>query len=136
MLNKDLEHIISKAVDIVRKNRHEYLTLEHILLSSIQVGPGREIIEACGGNPGEVEAQIMFFLNTELESLPNDVEHVLVQTVAVQRVMQNALHHVETSGRDKMNIGDIFAATMEEIDSHASYLLASRALPGWTSSTT
>ncbi|MDL2306439.1 ATP-dependent Clp protease ATP-binding subunit ClpA [Desulfovibrio sp. OttesenSCG-928-C06] len=128
MLNKDLEHIISKAVDIVRKNRHEYLTLEHIMLASIQVGPGREIIEACGGNAGEVEAQIMFFLNTELESLPNDVEHVLVQTVAVQRVMQNALHHVETSGRDKMNIGDIFAATMEEIDSHASYILAQQGI--------
>jgi ATP-dependent Clp protease ATP-binding subunit ClpA len=123
MLNKDLEHIISKAVDLVRKNRHEYLTLEHIVLASIRVGSGRDIIEGCGGNIGEVETQLIFFLNTELDSLPDNVEHVLVQTVAVQRVMQNALHHVETSGRDKMNIGDIFAAILEEEDCPAAYIL-------------
>ncbi|MDR2825449.1 MAG: ATP-dependent Clp protease ATP-binding subunit, partial [Deltaproteobacteria bacterium] len=123
MLNKELEIIISKAVELVRKNRHEYLTLEHILLASIRTGSGRDIIEGCGGDAGEVEKQLIFFLNTELASLPADIEHVLVQTVAVQRVMQNALHHVETSGRDKMNIGDIFAAILEENDCHAAYIL-------------
>lgn len=128
MLNKELENIISRAVEMVRRNRHEFLTLEHILLASIQLGPGRDIIEGCGGNAGEVEAQLLFFLNTELDSLPGNIEHVLVQTVAVQRVLQNAVNHVESSGRSKMGIGDVFAAVMEEDDSHAAYILAQQGI--------
>jgi ATP-dependent Clp protease ATP-binding subunit ClpA len=123
MLNKDLEKIISVAVELVRKKRHEYLTLEHILLASIRVGSGREIIEGCGGNAGEIEKQLVSFLNTAIESMPEGMEHVLVQTVAVQRVMQTALQHVESSGRDKMNTGDVFAAILEEEDCPAAYLL-------------
>ncbi|MDR1241540.1 MAG: ATP-dependent Clp protease ATP-binding subunit ClpA [Deltaproteobacteria bacterium] len=123
MLNKDLEKIISVAVELVRNKRHEYLTLEHILLASIRVGSGREIIEGCGGNAGEIEKQLLSFLNTALESMPEGVEHVLVQTVAVQRVMQTALQHVESSGRDTMNTGDVFAAILEEEDCPAAYLL-------------
>lgn len=123
MLDKDLERIFSKAVSLVHKNRHEYLTLEHIVLSAIRAGSGRELIEACGGNSGEVEAQLLFFLNTEVYALPDGVEHVLVQTAAVQRVMQNAVQHVQSSGRSKMCIGDVLAAVMEE-ESHAASILA------------
>lgn len=123
MLNKEIEHIISKAVEIVRQNRHEYLTLEHILLAAIKVGPGKEVIEACGGNSGEVESQLTLYINTELDPVPADVEHVLVQTVAVQRVMQNALRHVESSGREKMTTGDLMAALLEEENCYASYFL-------------
>lgn len=123
MLSKDLETIIGKAVEMVRQKRHEYLTLEHILLASINMGPGRDIIEGCGGNADELKVQLNLFLNTELETLPEEAEHVLVQTVAVQRSMQNALRHVETSGRSKMGLGDLFAAILEEEDCHAAYLL-------------
>lgn len=128
MLNKEIEHIISKAVEIVRQNRHEYLTLEHILLAAIKVGPGKEIIESCGGNASEVESQLVLYINTELDPVPADVEHVLVQTVAVQRVMQNALRHVESSGREKMNTGDLLAALLEEENCYASYFLAQQGI--------
>lgn len=128
MLNKEIEHIISKAVEIVRQNRHEYLTLEHILLAAIKVGPGREIIEACGGNASEIESQLVLYINAELDPIPADVEHVLVQTVAVQRVMQNALRHVESSGREKMNTGDLMAALMEEENCYASYFLVQQGI--------
>lgn len=124
MLNKELETAISKAIELVRKHRHEYLTLEHILLAAIRLGPGRDIIEGCGANSGEVEEQLMLFLNTELETVPEEIEHVLVQTVAVQRVMQNALRHVESSGRSKMTVGDLIAAVLEENDCYAAYYLA------------
>lgn len=128
MLNKEIENIISKAVEIVRKNRHEYLTLEHILLAAVKVGPGKKIIEACGGNANEVESQLVLYINTELDPVPEDVEHVLVQTVAVQRVMQNALRHVESSGREKMNTGDLLAALMEEENCYASYFLVQQGI--------
>lgn len=128
MLNKEIEQIISKAVEIVRENRHEYLTLEHILLASIKVGPGKDIIEACGGNASEVESQLVLYINTELDPVPANVEHVLVQTVAVQRVMQNALRHVESSGREKMNTGDLLAALLEEENCYASYFLVQQGI--------
>lgn len=128
MLNKEIEQIISKAVEIVRQNRHEYLTLEHILLAAIKVGPGKEVIAACGGNANEVESQLTLYINTELDPVPADVEHVLVQTVAVQRVMQNALRHVESSGREKMNTGDLLAALLEEENCYASYFLVQQGI--------
>jgi ATP-dependent Clp protease ATP-binding subunit ClpA len=122
MQNKDIEHILGAAVEIVRHNRHEYLTLEHILLASIKVGAGREIIESCGGDAGEVETDLIHYINTEIEQIPRGVEHVLVQTDAVQRVIQRALKHVESSGREKMNLGDLLAAIIEE-DCYASFFL-------------
>ncbi len=128
MLNKEIEHIIGKAVEIVRHNRHEYLTLEHILLAAIKLGPAREIIDACGGSAGEVESQLVLYINTELESVPEDVEHVLVQTDAVQRVMQHALRHVESSGRDKMNTGDLLASILEEENCEAAYFLTQQGI--------
>jgi ATP-dependent Clp protease ATP-binding subunit ClpA len=122
MQNKDIEHILGTAVEIVRHNRHEYLTLEHILLASIKVGAGREIIESCGGDAGEVETDLVHYINTEIEQVPRGIEHVLVQTDAVQRVIQRALKQVENSGREKMNLGDLLAAIIEE-DCYASFFL-------------
>ena len=123
MLSKELEAIISKAIELVRLHRHEYLTLEHMLLAALILGPARGIIDACGGNAADIQEQLDLFINTELEAVPEDMEHVLVQTVAVQRVMQNALHHVENSGRAKMTVGDLLAAILEEKDCYAVYYL-------------
>lgn len=123
MLSKELENIISDAVAAVRRNRHEYLTLEHILLASIHAGPGRDIIEGCGGSALEVLKELEAFLDTELEVLDDGNEHVLAQTVAVQRVLNKAMHHVESSGKSKMTFGDFLAALMEHEDSHAAFIL-------------
>ncbi|MCL1889420.1 MAG: ATP-dependent Clp protease ATP-binding subunit ClpA [Desulfovibrionaceae bacterium] len=123
-MNKELEQIIRKSVELVQQARHEYLTLEHILLAAIKAGPGKALIASCGGSPHETAEQLEQYLNTELnKSQIRQDSFDFIQTVAVQRAMDRAARQVVSSGRDKMDLVDLLASIMEEEDCYAAFLL-------------
>ena len=127
MLGKHLEAVLTAAVVEAQRRRHEYLTLEHLLLAITEERYGEEILEACGVDVFLVRQRLEAFFKKELISLPKGTRIDVVQTLAVQRVLQRALRQIQDAGRDTLEIGDILAAMLEE-ESHAGYFLLSQGI--------
>src|SRR5512147_1422197 len=124
MLSPELQATLQRAVDDVRGRRHEYLTLEHLLLSALDDPTGADIITKCGGDTEKLRGELERFLDEQVEELPEEVEDVGPdQTLAFQRVLQRAAMHVQAAGRAQMTTGNVLASMFRERDSHAVYLL-------------
>ncbi len=127
MLGKHLEAALAAAVADVQSRRHEYLTLEHLLMAITGERYGEEILESCGVDVSAVRHRLEDFFKTYLTALPNGAKVEVVQTLAVQRVLQRAMRQIQDAGRDTMEIGDVLAAMLEE-DSYAGYFLLSQGI--------
>jgi len=125
MLSKTLERVLTSAVKEVKRRGHEYLTLEHLLFAMLQEETGRDILMHCGVNVVRLKHQLERFFNEHMETLPQDSSTEVVQTLGVQRVLQRAIMHMQTSGKQQVELGDVLAAFFEEEDSYAVYFLKS-----------
>ncbi|NJB66607.1 ATP-dependent Clp protease ATP-binding subunit ClpA [Desulfobaculum xiamenense] len=125
MLSKRLENVLSSAVKEVKRRSHEYLTLEHLLYAVLLEETGRDILVNCGVNVIRLKHQLERFFIDHMEILPEDHTGEVVQTLGVQRVLQRAILHIQSSGREKVDVGDVLAALFEEDDSYAVYFLRS-----------
>src|SRR5688572_7439308 len=123
MLSPELQATLQRAVDDVRGRRHEYLTLEHLLLSALDDPTGADIVTKCGGDTEKLRGDLERFLDEEVDELPEDEESGPDQTLAFQRVLQRAAMHVQAAGRAQMTTGNVIASMFRERDSHAVYLL-------------
>ncbi|HEY4060062.1 MAG TPA: ATP-dependent Clp protease ATP-binding subunit ClpA [Kofleriaceae bacterium] len=123
MLSPELQATLQRAVDDVRERRHEYLTLEHLLLSILDDPSGADIVTKCGGDIEKLRGDLERFLDEEVDELPDGEESGPDQTLAFQRVLQRAAMHVQAAGRQQMTTGNVIASMFRERDSHAVYLL-------------
>ncbi|MCE9579122.1 MAG: ATP-dependent Clp protease ATP-binding subunit ClpA [Deltaproteobacteria bacterium] len=123
MLSPELQATLQRAVSDVRRRRHEYLTLEHLLLAMLEDPAGKDIIKKCGGDHEELRVELEDFLEENVEELPEGEEPGPEQTLAFQRVLQRAAMHVQGAGRAQMTTGNLIVAMYRERDSHAVYLL-------------
>ena len=127
MLGKHLEAALAAAVADVQARRHEYLTLEHLLMAITEERYGEEILESCGVDVLAVQRRLEDFFKAYLSALPDGSKIEVVQTLAVQRVLQRAMRQIQDAGRETLEIGDILAAMLEE-DSYAGYFLLSQGI--------
>jgi ATP-dependent Clp protease ATP-binding subunit ClpA len=123
MLSPELQQTLQRAVDDVRGRRHEYLTLEHLLLAILDDPSGVDIVTKCGGDTEKLRGELERFLDDQVEELPEGEESGPDQTLAFQRVLQRAAMHVQAAGRQQMTTGNVLASMFRERDSHAVYLL-------------
>jgi ATP-dependent Clp protease ATP-binding subunit ClpA len=123
MLSPELQATLQRAVDDVRGRRHEYLTLEHLLLSILDDPSGADIVVKCGGDVDKLRGELERFLEEQVDELPDGEESGPDQTLAFQRVLQRAAMHVQAAGRQQMTTGNVIASMFRERDSHAVYLL-------------
>ncbi|MCL1985423.1 MAG: AAA family ATPase, partial [Betaproteobacteria bacterium] len=123
MIGKHLQWVLSYAVNEVRSRCHEYLTLEHLLYAIAFEPHGRDILENCGGSVAVLCENLEHFFKTHLERVGEEAAQEVVQTLSVQRVLHSAMQHISSAGRDKVEIGDVLAAILEEEDSYACYYL-------------
>ncbi|MCX5742105.1 MAG: ATP-dependent Clp protease ATP-binding subunit ClpA [Proteobacteria bacterium] len=123
MLSPELQSTLQRAVEDVRVRRHEYLTLEHLLLSILDDPTGAEIVTKCGGDPDSLRGDLERFLDEQVDELPEGEDSGPDQTLAFQRVLQRAAMHVQAAGRQQMTTGNVLASMFRERDSHAVYLL-------------
>src|ERR1700704_1110070 len=123
MLPPELQAPLQRAVDDVRGRRHEYLTLEHLLLSILDDPTGADIVTKCGGDVDKLRGDLERFLDEQVDELPEGEESGPDQTLAFQRVLQRAAMHVQAAGRTQMTTGNVIASMFRERDSHAVYLL-------------
>jgi ATP-dependent Clp protease ATP-binding subunit ClpA len=122
MLNEELRIALGMALERARKERHEFLTLEHVLLALIYEPGTAEILESCGADLSRLEQDLEVVLATfeqrEKEDTPEPA-----QTVAFRRVLQRAILHVQSTGKVPVCGSDVLVAMFSEPDSQAIYLL-------------
>ncbi len=126
MLDIHLEHAFTLAVNEVRSRRHEYFTLEHLLYGILLEEDGKTILGGVGVNLPALRRSLERFFRDNVTPMGSGTEIEVVQTLALQRVMQRTLRHMHTSGKDKAGIGDVLACLMEEENSYAAYFLLSQ----------
>ncbi len=128
MIQKDLEIALYAAVREAKQRRHEYLTLEHLLYVLCFDETTRSILRHTGADLDQLIRDLDQFLDDQLDRLPSDAVAEPVQTVAFQRVMQRAIMHVRSSGKDEVDGGNVLVALFSEPDSHAVYFLENQGI--------
>ena len=127
MLDLNLEQALTLAVNEVRKRRHEYLSLEHLLFGIASVAPGRAFLEEAGLDVPALLRKLERFFSEHITPLDEGSGEV-VQTIALQRVMQRTVRRMHSSGRPKAGIGDILVGILEEENSYAAYFILSQGI--------
>ncbi|MCE9678330.1 ATP-dependent Clp protease ATP-binding subunit ClpA [Shewanella sp. AS1] len=124
MLNKDLEVTLNLAFQQARDARHEYMTVEHLLLALIDNPSAQEALLACGANLEKLREEVSSFIEqtTPIISDPND-DRETQPTLGFQRVLQRAVFHVQSSGRNEVTGANVLVAIFSEQESQAVYLL-------------
>ncbi|MBT8049232.1 MAG: ATP-dependent Clp protease ATP-binding subunit ClpA [Xanthomonadales bacterium] len=123
MFSKELELSISQAYQEARENRHEFLTVEHMLLSLLDNSSALSILSACGADVTALEKDIRKVLEDTVPVLGEDDTRDTQPTIGFQRVLQRALYHVQSAGKEEVMGANVLVAIFSEKDSYASYLL-------------
>ncbi|RKG80645.1 ATP-dependent Clp protease ATP-binding subunit ClpA [Corallococcus terminator] len=120
---KELQASFRTALDEARKMRHEYLTLEHLLLALTRDSRTREVLKACGANVKRLQENLTAFLEETVERLPDDVDAEPQQTIGVERVLHRAAMHALSAEQKYIDGGDVLVAMFREEESQALFLL-------------
>jgi ATP-dependent Clp protease ATP-binding subunit ClpA len=120
---RELEQTLHNALAEASGRRHEYATLEHLLLALIEDVHAGRVMEACGVNTGELREAVRHYLDNELEALKVQSDTDPSPTSGFQRVVQRAILHVQSSGRDEVTGANVLVALFSERESYAVYFL-------------
>ncbi len=123
MLSRNLEQTLHRALSLAGDRRHEYATLEHLLLGLVDDGDAATVLRACGVDLDKLRTDLTEFLDKDLAGLASDRSSEPKPTAAFQRVVQRAAIHVQSSGRDEVTGANTLVALFSERESHAVYFL-------------
>ncbi len=123
MLSRNLEQTLHRALSFANERRHEYATLEHLLLSLADDADAATVLRACGVDLDKLRADLVEFLDKDLSGLVTDRRGDPKPTAGFQRVVQRAAIHVQSSGRDEVTGANVLVALFSERESHAVYFL-------------
>ncbi|MBE1236441.1 ATP-dependent Clp protease ATP-binding subunit ClpA [Phaeovibrio sulfidiphilus] len=124
MLSRNLEQTLHRALSLAVQHKHEFATLEHLLLALVDDEDAAEVMQACAVNLSVLREQLEAFLEKELTSLVRDeADQDPKPTAGFQRVVQRAVIHVQSSGRDQVTGANLLIALFSERESHAIYYL-------------
>ncbi|ARD22083.1 ATP-dependent Clp protease ATP-binding subunit ClpA [Shewanella japonica] len=124
MLNKDLEVTLNLAFQQARDSRHEYMTVEHLLLALINNPSAKEALLACGADITRLHEEVSNFIQQTTPLIAESTEERETQpTLGFQRVLQRAVFHVQSSGRNEVTGANVLVAIFSEQESQAVYLL-------------
>ena len=123
MFSKDLEVTISQAYQDARSARHEYLTVEHLLLSLLDNGSAVSILQACGADLEKLDKELRSILEETVPVLGQDDGRDTQPTIGFQRVLQRALYHVQSAGKNEVLGSNVLVAIFSEKESYANYIL-------------
>ncbi len=122
-LSKELEEILSSAVEEATKRRHEYVTLEHLLYAMLEDKKACDILYHCGANLEELRTALDNYLETVVEKLPKGYKAIPELTLVFQSTIQHAILQVESSDKNLVDVGNILAAMYQVEHSYAVQLL-------------
>lgn len=126
MLNLELEVTLNLAFKDARVSRHEYMTVEHLLLALLDNREAATALRAYNVDLESLRQELRVFLDENMPLLPDSAEEVDTQpSIGFQRVLQRAVFHGQSSGKDEVGGASVLVAIFSEVDSHAVYLLNS-----------
>jgi len=123
MLSKELEVTLNTAFKNARDKRHEFITVEHLLLALLDNAAAETIMKACACNIKMLRGQLTQFIDETISYIPEGVQRETQPTLGFQRVLQRAVFHVQASDKKEVTGASLFVALFSEQDSHAVYLL-------------
>jgi ATP-dependent Clp protease ATP-binding subunit ClpA len=121
--SRPLEESLHRAVAYANQRKHEYATLEHLLLSLTDDDDAAGVMRACDVDLNALKKSLVNYLDVELASLVVDDEDDAKPTAGFQRVIQRAVIHVQSSGREEVTGANVLVAIFSERESHAAYFL-------------
>ncbi len=124
MLNKDLELTLNAAFREARAKRHEFMTVEHLLLALLDNDSAMQVLRACGADLVRLRAELTDFVDNTTPLIPSDdIERETQPTLGFQRVLQRAVFHVQSSGKKEVTGANVLVAIFSEQESQAVYFL-------------
>ncbi|NHR03979.1 ATP-dependent Clp protease ATP-binding subunit ClpA [Chromobacterium haemolyticum] len=123
MIAQELEVSLHMAFMDARRKRHEFISVEHLLLAMTDNPSAAEVLRACGANIDQLKKQLGDFIDEHTPTVPGEAEVETQPTLGFQRVIQRAILHVQSSGKKEVTGANILVAIFGEKDSHAVYYL-------------
>ena len=123
MLSNELEYCLNDAFHQAREARHEYLTVEHLLLAILDTPKVREVLRACGADLTKLKQELKDHIDQSTPRLEEGEEREVQPTLGFQRVLQRAVFHVQSSGKKEVGVANVLVAIFSEKQSHAVFLL-------------
>jgi ATP-dependent Clp protease ATP-binding subunit ClpA len=123
VLSSELEICLNEAFQSAREARHEFMTVEHLLLAIIDTPKVREILRGCGADGTRLKKELQEFIDQTTPRLKQDDDREVQPTLGFQRVLQRAVFHVQSSGKKEVSVANVLVAIFSEKHSHAAYLL-------------
>src|SRR3989449_2717412 len=121
--SRSLEQSLHRALALANERHHEYATLEHLLLALLDDQDAAAVMRACNVDLDKLRRSLTSYLQTELENLVSDGNEDSKPTAGFQRVIQRAVIHVQSSGREEVTGANVLVAIFAERESHAAYFL-------------
>ena len=121
--SRSLEQSLHRALALAGERRHEYATLEHLLLALIEDQDAAAVMRACNVDVDILKNNLVEYVDNELANLATDAPHDAKPTAGFQRVIQRAVIHVQSSGREEVTGANVLVAIFAERESHAAYFL-------------
>ena len=114
MLSSELEFCLNEAFQNARERRHEFMTVEHLLLALLDIPKVNEILKACDSEIGQLRQQLIEFIDEATPLMPADDDGDVQPTLGFQRVLQRAVYHVQSSGKKEVTGANILVAILSE----------------------
>ena len=128
MFSQSLEIVLTIAYREATSRRHTNLTLEHLLYALAHDQDGERILSACGADLPKLRRDLDNYLKESVEQFPRGQQKEPEQTLAFRRVLQTAVLHVQSAGRQEVHSGDVLAATLQQNKSYAAQLLSAQGI--------
>ena len=123
MLSSELEFCLNEAFQSARERRHEFMTVEHLLLALLDIPRVHEILKSCDSDVAELRRQLVEFIDEATPLMAADEDTDVQPTLGFQRVLQRAVYHVQSSGKKEVTGANVLVAIFSEKQSQAVYFL-------------
>lgn len=125
MISPSLSDIFQKSISFAKQLRHEYLTIEHVFYLLLNSPEGSSIIATCGGDVTKMKDDLASYIKTNIDALPDNVDMEPYESVALSRLVDNMVRHLQSAQQTSADVGDLIAAIYEE-ENTFSYMLLSQ----------
>ncbi|WP_457747753.1 ATP-dependent Clp protease ATP-binding subunit ClpA [Sulfurimonas sp.] len=114
MISPTLNDIFQRSILFAKKLRHEYLTIEHVFYLILSSDEGAAIIQSCGGDVEKMKLELASYIKSNIDALPENIEQDPYESVALSRLIDSMVRHIQSAGQMNADVGDLLAALYEE----------------------
>ncbi|MDY0123551.1 ATP-dependent Clp protease ATP-binding subunit ClpA [Sulfurimonas sp.] len=123
MISYTLNEVFQKSILYAKELRHEYITIEHVFYQILNSPEGAKIIFACGGDVAKMKELMKNYIDTNIGTLEQNIEEEPFESLALSRLIERMIKHIQGSGQQSADIGDLLVAIYDEVNSFAYALL-------------